>query len=67
MDENRPGAAGIIGVDLRAIVTAPDIRKRFSAPGAIPPGNTPAEFRRLIENDRQHYAKLIEEMHITIQ
>jgi tripartite-type tricarboxylate transporter receptor subunit TctC len=54
-----------ISADVREVLAAPDVKHRLTELGSIPYGNTPAEFARGIEADRQRYARIIKERHIT--
>jgi len=54
-----------ISADLREVLAQPEVKTRISELGGVPAGSTPAQFARLIENDRQRYAKIIRERGIT--
>jgi tripartite-type tricarboxylate transporter receptor subunit TctC len=55
-----------ISADTREVLLADDVKGRLIELGAIPGGNTPAQFAALIEKDRQRYAKIIRERGITL-
>ena len=40
-------------------LTAPDIKAKLEAQGAVPSGNTPAEFARLIDSEHAKWAKVV--------
>lgn len=54
-----------ISADTREVLGAEDVKARLVELGAIPAGNTPAQFAALIEKDRQRYARIIKERGIT--
>jgi tripartite-type tricarboxylate transporter receptor subunit TctC len=54
-----------VAADLREVLAAEDTRKKLLDLGALPAPTTPAQFARLIEGDRQRYAKIIRERGIT--
>jgi tripartite-type tricarboxylate transporter receptor subunit TctC len=45
----------------------PDVREQFLQQGATPVGSTPAEFARLIDDDRKRYSQIIRERNITAE
>jgi len=54
-----------IARDVQAVLADADVRKKLLDQGATPVGSTPAEFKSLIEADRERYAKIIKEKNIT--
>ena len=56
-----------ISSDVRAVIAVDDVKSRFAGLGAVPAGSTPAEFARLIDNDRKRYAQIIRDRKITAQ
>lgn len=55
-----------ISADVRAAVEVDEVRSRLTALGAVPVGSSPADFRKLIEHDRQRYAQIIRDRKITV-
>ncbi len=56
-----------ISADVREVVASDEVKARLTELGAVPYGNTPAQFAALIENDRKRYAKIIAERKITAE
>jgi len=56
-----------ISTDVRAVIAVEDVKSRFAGLGAVPAGSTPAEFAKLIDNDRKRYAQIIRDRKITAQ
>ena len=56
-----------ISQDVRAIMSATEIRERFVGQGAIPVGSTAAQFQVLIDTDRERYAKIIAQKGISAE
>ena len=56
-----------IAKDVHRAVTSSDVRHKLDQQGAIAIGGTPAQFKSVIERDRQRYARLIQERAITIE
>ncbi len=56
-----------IAKDVHRAVTSSDVRHKLDQEGAITVGGTPAQFKSLIERDRQRYARLIQEKGIPIE
>ena len=56
-----------IAKDVQRAVTSSDVRHKLDQQGAIAIGSTPAQFKSVIERDRQRYARLIQERGITIE
>ncbi len=52
--------------DVRAVLADEALKGRLIGQGAIPAGNTPAQFAKLIADDRQRYATIIRERKITL-
>ena len=53
--------------ELREILAAPDVRAAFEAQGMDPATSTPEEFRRLVEQDADRWARVIKQQGITAQ
>jgi len=56
-----------IAQDVHRAVTSSDVRHKLDQEGAIAIGGTPAQFKSVIEGDRQRYARLVQERAITIE
>lgn len=56
-----------IAKDVHRAVTSSDVRHKLDQEGAITVGGTPAQFKSVIERDRQRYARLVQERAITIE
>ena len=54
-----------ISADVREVLAQPEVKERIAELGGAPAGNTPEQFARLIDNDRQRYARIIRERGIT--
>ena len=54
-----------IAKDVKDVVSAPEVREQFLQQGATPVGSTPAEFAKLIDDDRKRYAAIIRERNVT--
>lgn len=54
-----------ISRDLQQVLAMPDVKEQLLAQGAIARGGTPADFARLIADDRQRYARIIVENHLS--
>jgi len=52
---------------VREVMQMADVREQFLQQGATPVGGTPAEFTKLIEDDRKRYAQIIRERNITVE
>jgi tripartite-type tricarboxylate transporter receptor subunit TctC len=61
------GIVDKVANDTREIVTTGDTRQRLVAQGATPVGGTPAQFKALIDSDRQRYLRVIQDRGITIE
>ena len=55
-----------IAKDVQRAVTSADVHHKLDQQGAIAIGGTPAQFKSVIERDRQRYARLIQERGITL-
>ena len=53
--------------DVHEVMSMADVREQFLQQGATPEGSTPAEFARLIDDDRKRYAQIIRERNITVE
>ena len=54
-----------IAADVRAVMAQDEVHRKFVDLGATPATGTPAAFARLIDADRQRYAKIIQSRKIT--
>jgi tripartite-type tricarboxylate transporter receptor subunit TctC len=54
-----------ISADVREVIDIPDVKNRLIELGGIPKATTPADFGRLIDNDRKRYAAIIKARGIT--
>jgi tripartite-type tricarboxylate transporter receptor subunit TctC len=50
-----------VAADVREVLAAADVSQRLIEQGATPVASSPAQFKSLIENDRQRYAKIIQD------
>ena len=55
-----------ISADVRDVLAADDVKGKLLELGAIPSGNTPAEFQQLIASDTKRYAQVIKDKKITV-
>ncbi|WP_326540937.1 Bug family tripartite tricarboxylate transporter substrate binding protein [Pseudorhodoferax sp.] len=55
-----------IAADVRAVLADEAVKARFVALGGVPRATTPAEFAKLIKDDRARYAQIIRSRNITI-
>ena len=55
-----------ISADVREVLAAEDTKGKLIELGAVPAGNTPAQFTALIESDRQRYAQVIKDKKISV-
>jgi tripartite-type tricarboxylate transporter receptor subunit TctC len=53
--------------DLKDILAMPDVRTAFETQGMDPATSTPDEFRKLVEQDADRWARVIKTQHITAQ
>jgi tripartite-type tricarboxylate transporter receptor subunit TctC len=56
-----------IAHDVRETMAMPDVREQFVQQGATPAAGTPAEFARLIDDDRRRYAQIIRDRNISAE
>jgi tripartite-type tricarboxylate transporter receptor subunit TctC len=56
-----------ISADVRAVLADEAVKARFVALGGVPRATTPAEFGKLIADDRQRYAQIIRSRKITVE
>nr|WP_145552460.1 tripartite tricarboxylate transporter substrate binding protein [Variovorax boronicumulans] len=56
-----------IAADVRAVLADEAVKARFVALGGVPRATTPAEFAKLITDDRARYAQIIRSRNITIE
>lgn len=54
-----------ISADVREVIDIPEVKNRLIDLGGIPKATTPADFGRLIDNDRKRYAAIIKARGIT--
>lgn len=54
-----------ISADVREIIEMPEVKNRLIDLGGIPKATTPADFSKLIDNDRKRYTAVIKERGIT--
>ncbi|GAA0764737.1 tripartite tricarboxylate transporter substrate binding protein [Ideonella azotifigens] len=55
-----------IASDLREVLASDDVKTRITELGGLPAGNTPAQFTKLIDDDRKRYAVVIRDRKITV-
>jgi tripartite-type tricarboxylate transporter receptor subunit TctC len=53
--------------ELKDILAAPDVRAAFETQGMDPATSTPEEFRQLVEQDADRWARLIKAQGITAE
>lgn len=56
-----------ISADVRELIAAEDTNRKLTELGAVPQGNTPAQFQQMIDNDRKRYEQVIKEKNISIE
>ena len=56
-----------ISSDVREVLAADDVKDKLTELGAIPAGDTPAQFQQLIANDRQRYQQVIRDKNISAE
>ncbi len=56
-----------ISADVRAVLADEAVRARYVTLGGVPRATTPAQFGKLIDDDRKRYAKIITERKITVE
>jgi len=62
-----PAIVEKLAAALARIAKSPDIREKVQAHGGITVGNTPGEFRRLIDTEARRWEKVIKEASISVQ
>jgi tripartite-type tricarboxylate transporter receptor subunit TctC len=50
-----------VAADVKEAVSAPDVREKLIAQGAVPQASTPAELQKLIDADRARYGRIIKD------
>src|SRR5207244_5692275 len=50
-----------VAADVKEAVSAPDVREKLIAQGAVPQASTPRELQALIDKDRERYGRVIRE------
>src|ERR1041384_7273770 len=50
-----------VAADVKEAVSAPDVREKLIAQGAVPQASTPKELQALIDQDRERYGRIIRE------
>jgi tripartite-type tricarboxylate transporter receptor subunit TctC len=50
-----------VAADVKEAVSAPDVREKLVAQGAVPQASTPKELQALIDKDRSRYGRIIRE------
>jgi len=50
-----------VAADVKEAVSAPDVREKLIAQGAVPQASTPKELQALIDKDRSRYGRIIRE------
>ena len=53
-----------VGDDVKEVISAPDVRDKLVAQGAVPQASTPRELQALIEKDRLRYGRIIREKNL---
>jgi tripartite-type tricarboxylate transporter receptor subunit TctC len=61
-----PAIVDKIAADVRDAVAADDVKGKLVELGAVPHTTTPAQFAKLIDDDRRRYARIIKERGITV-
>jgi tripartite-type tricarboxylate transporter receptor subunit TctC len=56
-----PAIIDKVAADLKEAVSAPDVREKLIAQGAVPQASTPRELQGLIDKDRERYGRIIRE------
>lgn len=62
-----PDLVARLNRELKDILAAPDVRAAFETQGMDPATSTPEEFKRLVEQDADRWARLIKAQNITAQ
>ncbi len=55
-----------ISADVRETIAKPEVNAKLVAQGAVPLANTPAEFGKIVADDRARYARIIKARNITV-
>jgi tripartite-type tricarboxylate transporter receptor subunit TctC len=55
-----------ISADIREVLASDDVKGKLIELGALPSGDTPAQFQALIEADRKRYAQVIKDKKISV-
>ncbi len=56
-----------VSADIREVMTGAEIRQALIAQGATPRGTTPAELQKIIDADRDRYAKVIKARNVKVE
>ena len=56
-----------IAAEVRAVLAQDEFKRKFSDLGAIPAPGTPADFAKLIDDDRKRYAQIIQDRKVTVE
>ena len=55
-----------ISADVREVLATEEVKTKLIELGAVPAGNTPAQFQAMIDSDRKRYAQVIRDKRITV-
>lgn len=61
-----PAVVDQIAADLREVINTPEVKSRLVDLGGVPRSTSPAEFSRLIDDDRKRYTTIIKNRGITL-
>lgn len=61
-----PAVVDKIAADLREVINAPEVKSRLVDLGGVPRSTTPAEFSKMIDDDRKRYTAIIKNRGITL-
>jgi len=61
-----PAVVDKIAADLREVINAPEVKSRLVDLGGVPRSTSPAEFARMIDEDRKRYTAIIKNRGITL-
>ncbi|MFD0669309.1 Bug family tripartite tricarboxylate transporter substrate binding protein [Ramlibacter sp. MAHUQ-53] len=61
-----PEVVAKVSQGLQQVLAMPDVQQQLLAQGAVARGGTPADFERLIANDRKRYARIITDNKIAL-
>ncbi len=56
-----------IAADIKAVVDQPAVRQQISGQGVVPTVSSPAEFRRFVGQEIEHWGKAVKKANITIE